>query len=62
LKHSFSQIEGDLNLKKKNPKLAPILKKKKKKASVTTMKKKNINKKRIRENWMDGKILHLIAL
>jgi hypothetical protein len=26
------------------------------------MKKKNIKNKRIGENWMDGKILHLIAL
>jgi len=26
------------------------------------MKEKNIKKKRIGENWMDGEILHLIAL
>jgi hypothetical protein len=57
------QIEGDLDFLK-IPKLAPAPKKKEKKeeTSVTTMKKKNIEKKRIGENWMNGEIFHLIAL
>jgi hypothetical protein len=48
----------------KIPKLTTFPKKKRKEeeTSVTTMKKKNIQKKRIGENRVDGEILHLIAL
>ncbi len=66
LKHSFSQVEGDLDLQE-IPKLAPLSKKRttNKKATIVTMEEEDEKGEKVEKagkNWVDGEVLHLIAL
>ncbi len=66
LKHSFSQVEGDLDLQK-ILKLVPLPKKRatKKKATIVIMKEEDEEGEKVEKvgkNWADGEVLHLIAL
>ncbi len=66
LKHSFSQVEKDLDLQE-ILKLAPLPKKRatKKKTTIVTMKKEDEEGEKAEKagkNWADGGVLHLIAL
>jgi hypothetical protein len=66
LKHSFSQVEGDLDLQEIR-KLTPLPKKRitKKKKIIIIMKEEDEEgekAEKVRKNWVDGEVLHLIAL
>jgi hypothetical protein len=63
LKHSFSQVEGDLDLQE-ILKLAPLPKKiaTNKKVTIVTMKEEDEEGEKARKNWADGEVLHMIAL
>ncbi len=63
LKHSFSQVEGDLDLQE-ILKPTPLPKKitTKKKTSIVTMKEEDEDDEKVGKNWVDGEVLHLIAL
>jgi hypothetical protein len=66
LKHSFSQVERYLDLQE-ILKMGPFPKKRatKKKVAIVTMKKEDEESEKVEkvgENWVDGEVLHLIAL
>ncbi len=66
LKHSFSQVEGDLELQE-IPKLVPLPKERttKKKEIIVTMKEEDEECDKVEKvgnNWANGEVLHLIAL
>jgi hypothetical protein len=66
LKHSFSQVEGHLDLQEV-PKPAPLPKKgaTKKKVVIVTMKEKDEEgekAKKVGKNCANGEVLHMIAL
>jgi hypothetical protein len=66
LKHSFSQVERALELQE-IPKLAPLPKKRatKKKVTIVTTKEEDEEDEKVekaRKYWVDGEVLHLIAL
>jgi hypothetical protein len=66
LKHSFSQVERDLELQE-IPKLAPLPKKRptKKKVIIVTTKEEDEEGEKVEKagkNWVDGEVLQLIAL
>ncbi len=66
LKHSFSQVEGDLDLQEIF-KLTPLPKKRatKKKMAIVIMKREDEEGEKVekaRKIWADDEVLHLIAL
>jgi hypothetical protein len=66
LKHTFSQVEGDLDLQEIF-KLILFPKKRatKKKVAIVTMKREDEEGEKVekaRKNWADDEVLHLIAL
>ncbi len=63
LKHPFSQVEEDLDLKE-IPKLAPLPKKRatKKNMAIVTTKEEDEEGEKAGKIWADGEVLHLIAM
>jgi hypothetical protein len=63
LKHSFSQVESDLDLQE-IPKPTPLPKNiaTKKKATIGIMKEEDDEGEKVGKFWEDGEVLHLIAL
>jgi hypothetical protein len=62
LKCLFSQVQGDFDLQEIFKPIRLLKKATRKKAVVIMMIEKNEKSERIGKFWMDGKILHLIAL
>ncbi len=61
LKCQFSQVERDLDLQE-IPKLVPIPKKKAPRKKVVVVKDNDEEGDKVGKNWVDGEVLHPIAL